>query len=55
MFRVVLCGCQVRFLTLRAFEHKVLRKVHGISGIKQKESGDNYIMSNLMICTAHQI
>ena len=55
MLHVVLYGCQARFLTLRKFGNRVLRKLLGLSGIRQKERGENYIMSSLMICTAHQM
>jgi hypothetical protein len=58
-FRAVLYGCETWSLTvreehmLRVFENRVLRRIFGP---KRKEgSGGNYIIRNLMICTAHPI
>jgi len=58
---VVLYGCETWPLTLseecglRVFDNRVLRRYLGLRGTKQQESGENYIMRSLMICTAHPI
>ena len=36
---------------LRVFENRVLRRIFG----PKRESGENYIMRSLMICTPHPI
>ena len=49
---------------LRVFENRVLRRIFGpkrdgVTGewrkLHNEESGENYIMRSLMICTAHPI
>jgi hypothetical protein len=40
---------------LRVFENMVLRRVFGHKRDEVERSGGNYIMRNLMICTAHPI
>jgi hypothetical protein len=40
---------------LRVFENRGLRKICGPIRDEEQESGENYIMRSLMICTAHQI
>ena len=37
------------------FENRVLRKIFGPKTDEVTGNGENYIMMNLMICTAHQI
>jgi len=58
---VVLYSCKTWLLTLReelmlrVNENKVLRRIFGPKRDNVKGSGENYIMSSLMICTSHQI
>ena len=58
---VVLYGCETWSLTLReehrlrVFEKRVLRRIFGSKRDGVQESGENYIMRSLMICTAHPI
>jgi len=58
---VVLYGCETWSLTLREerrlrmFASRVLRRIFGPKRDEVKESGENYIMRSLMICTAHPI
>jgi hypothetical protein len=55
-------GCETWSLTLReerrlrVFENRVLRRIFGPKWDEvKKESGENYIMRSLMICTPHPI
>jgi hypothetical protein len=41
------------FSHLREFEYRVLGKLLGLSGVRQRERGENY--NGLMTCTPHQI
>jgi len=56
-YRAVLYGCETWSLTVReerrltVFENRVLRRIFGPK--RDEGSGGNYIMRNLMICTAH--
>jgi hypothetical protein len=56
---VVLYGCETWSLTLReehglrVFKNRVLRTIFGPK--RDEESGENYVMRSLMICTPHQI
>ena len=58
---VVLYGCETWSLTLReehrlrVFQNRVLRRIFGPKKDREEESGENYIMRSLMICTAHPI
>jgi len=58
---VVLCGRETWSLILReecrltVFENRVLGRIFGPKRDKIKGSGENYIMSSLMICTPHPI
>jgi len=58
---VVLYGCETWSPTLREecrqwlFENRVLRRIFGPKRNEEKESGENYVMNSLMICTPHQI
>ena len=58
---VVLYGCETWSLTfgeehrLRVFENRVLRRIFGPKRDGVTGGGENYIMTSLMICTAHQI
>jgi hypothetical protein len=38
---------------LRVFENRVLRRIFGPKRDKVRGSGENYIMTSLMICTPH--
>jgi len=55
----VLYGCEIWSLTLReerrlkVFENRVLKRIFGPMRDEVTGSGENYIMRNLMICTAH--
>jgi len=40
---------------LRVFENRVLREIFVPKGNEAIAGGGNYIMRNLMICTAHPI
>jgi hypothetical protein len=40
---------------LWVFENSVLRKIFGPKRDLETRSGENYITSSFMICTAHQI
>jgi len=57
----VLCGCGTWSLTLREerrlrmFENRVLRRILGPKRDELTGEWKNYIMRNLMICTAHAI
>jgi hypothetical protein len=59
--KVVLYGCETCLLTLReerrlrVFVNRVLGRIFVPKRNEVKGSGENYIMRNLMICTAHQI
>jgi len=54
-------GCETWSLTLweehklRVFENRVLRRIFGPKRDEVTGSGENYVTSSLMICTAHQI
>jgi hypothetical protein len=37
------------------FESRVLRRIFGPKRNEVKESGENYVMKSLKICTPHQI
>ena len=56
---VVLYGCETWSLTLkeerrlRVFEKRVLRRIFRPKRDEVTEDGENYIMRNLMFCTAH--
>jgi hypothetical protein len=56
---VVLYGCETWSLTLREvsrqwlFEKRMLRRIFGPNRNEVKESGENYVMKSLMICTPH--
>jgi len=58
---VVLYGCETLSLTLReerrlrVFENRVLRRIFGPRRDEVPGSGENYIMSSLMVSTPHQI
>ena len=58
---VVLYGCETWSLTLReehrlrVFENRELRGIFGPKRDGVQESGENYIMRSLMICTPHPI
>jgi hypothetical protein len=58
---VVLYGYETWSLTLREehklrlFENRALRGVYGPKGGQCDSTGEDYIMSSLMICTAHQL
>jgi len=58
---VVFYGCEIWSLILkeerrlRVFENRVLRRIFGPKKDEVTGSGENYIMSSLMICTAHPI
>ena len=58
---VILYGCEIWSLTLReehrlrVFENRVLRRTFGPKKDGATESGENYIMRSLMICTPHPI
>jgi len=57
----VVYGCETWSLTLReerrlrVFENRVLRRVFGPKRDEATGNGENYIMRNLIICTAHPI
>ena len=61
ILRVVLYGCETWSLTLReecrlrVFKNRVLRKYLGLRGTEYQGSGEDYITSIFIICTAHQI
>jgi len=56
---VVLYGCETWSLTLREvsrqwlFEKRMLRRIFRPNRNEVKESGENYVMKSLMICTPH--
>jgi hypothetical protein len=58
---VVLYGCETWFLTmreecmLRVFENRVLQKILDLRATRWQESGENYILRNLLIFSPHQI
>ena len=58
---VVLFGCETWSLTLReerrlrVFENRVMRRIFGPKRDEVTGEWRNYIMRNLMICTAQQI
>jgi len=58
---VVLYGCETWSLTLnkehrlKESESRVLRRIFGLKWDKVPGGGENYIMMDLMICTAHSI
>jgi len=57
----LLYGCETWSLTLReerrlrVFENRVLRRIFWSKRDEVKESGENYVMGNLMFCTRHPI
>jgi hypothetical protein len=61
IFPVVFYGCDSWLLTLReehglrVFVNRVLRGIFGATRDAVTGEWKNYIMRNLMICTAHQI
>jgi len=58
---VVLFGCETWSLTmweerrLMLFENGMLRTMFGSKRDEVTESGENYVMRSLMICTLHHI
>jgi hypothetical protein len=40
---------------LRVFENRVMRRIFGLKRDEVTGNGEDYIMSSLMVCIAHQI
>jgi hypothetical protein len=41
--------------SLRTWRNMVLRKIFGLQGKKEQETGENSILNSLKNCTSHQI